>query len=124
MYIHSEHLDVLCKVGVIVVVEWLWRQHKAWIETVFIVYSNLLSGTHQEEYKRKNKTISEGETRINSLSSLNLSLQLEKESSGFYRGKESMINDVLYWETVGYVKGLHISLYVKEKYIPKISMVM
>ena len=35
-----------------------------------------------------------------------------------------MINDVLYWETVGYVKGLHISLYVKEKYIPKISMVM
>ena len=108
----------------IVVVEWLWRQHKACIESVFIVYSNLLSGTHQEEYKRKNKTISEGETRKNSLSSLNLSLQLEKESSGFYRGKESMINDVLYWETVGYVKGLHISLYVKEKYIPKISMVM
>ena len=47
---------------VIVVVEWLWRQHKACIETVFIVYSNLLSGTHQEEYKRKNETISEGET--------------------------------------------------------------
>ena len=68
--------------SVIVVVEWLWRQHKACIETVFIVYSNLLSGTHQEEYKRKNKTISEGETRMNSLSSLNLSLQSEKESSG------------------------------------------
>ena len=26
-----------------------------------------------------------------------------------------MINDVLYWETVGYVKGLHISLYVKKE---------
>ena len=62
--------------SVIVVVEWLWRQHKACIETVFIVYSNLLSGTHQEEYKRKNKTISEGETRMNSLSSLNLSISL------------------------------------------------
>ena len=35
-----------------------------------------------------------------------------------------MINDVLYWETAGDVKGLHISLYVKKKYVPKISMMM
>ena len=76
---------------VIVVVEWLWRQHKACIETVFIVYSNLLSGTHQEEYKRKNKTISEGETRMNSLSSLNLSSWRRK--AAVFIGEASMGNN-------------------------------
>ena len=52
--------------------------------------SLLLIRTYSTVHTRRNtkeriklETISEGETRMNSLSSLNL--QLEKESSGFYR---------------------------------------
>ena len=66
-------------------------------------HSLLLIRTYSPVHTRRNtkeriklETISEGETRMNSLSSLQ-NLQLAKKSSGFYRGSKHSVNGQGYY---------------------------